>query len=65
MLALKLGELPLNDANYDLKVNFLECIFEDAKGKTIRFTWITDINLSFGLSSSESEEDNPKLRLLS
>ena len=22
--------VPLNDANYDLKVNFLECIFEDA-----------------------------------
>ena len=38
--------VPLNDANYDLKVNFLECIFEDARGKTIRFTWITDIKLN-------------------
>jgi len=38
--------VPLNDANYDIKVNFLECLFEDSKGKVIRFTWITDFNLN-------------------
>ena len=40
------NEVPLNDANYDLKVNFLECTFKDVKGKAIRFTWITDIKLN-------------------
>jgi hypothetical protein len=40
------NEVPLNDANYDLKVNFLECLFEDGRGKVVRFTWITDFHLN-------------------
>ena len=37
--------LPLNDANFDLKVNMLKCEETDTKGKTQRFSWVTDLPL--------------------
>ena len=36
------NQMPLHDANYDLKVNFLECWETDAKGDKRRFSWVTD-----------------------
>jgi hypothetical protein len=36
--------VPLNDANHDLEVNFIDCLVKDKKGKiTGHFSWITDI----------------------
>lgn len=35
--------VPLNDANHDLEVNFIECLVKDKSGKVKRFTWVTDI----------------------
>jgi hypothetical protein len=36
--------VPLNDANHDLEVNFIECFIKDKNGKiTGHFSWITDI----------------------
>lgn len=36
--------VPLNDANHDLEVNFIDCIVRDKKGKiTGHFSWVTDI----------------------
>ena len=35
--------LPLNDANFDLKVNMLKYEETDTKGKTQRFSWVTDL----------------------
>ena len=35
--------LPLNDANHDLQVNFIDCIVRDKKGKVTHFSWVTDI----------------------
>jgi hypothetical protein len=35
--------VPLNDANFDLEVNFIEYWEEDKKGKKQHFSWITDI----------------------
>ena len=40
-----LNEVPLNDANFDLKVNFLEYT-EVKKGKKKRFTWITNVKIT-------------------
>lgn len=38
------NKIPLNDANHDLEVNFIECTVKDLKGKIIgHFSWITDI----------------------
>jgi len=37
--------LPLNDANFDLKVNMLKYEETDTKGKTQRFSWVTDLPL--------------------
>ena len=37
--------VPLNDAHFDLKVNFLEYWETDKKGNQQHFTWITDIEL--------------------
>jgi hypothetical protein len=37
---------PLNDANSDCSVNFLEYEETSAKGKVQRFTWVTDIPLT-------------------
>ncbi len=35
--------LPLNDANFDLKVNMLRYEETDSKGKEKRFPWVTDL----------------------
>lgn len=40
------NEVPLNDSNMDLNVNFIECTEIDKKGKQITFSWITHIELS-------------------
>lgn len=38
------NKIPLNDANHDLEVNFIDCLVKDLKGKIIgHFSWITDI----------------------
>lgn len=37
--------LPLNDANFDLKVNMLKYEETDKKGKTKKFSWVTDLPL--------------------
>lgn len=35
--------IPLNDSNYDLQVNFIDCIVKDKKGKKTHFSWVTDL----------------------
>jgi hypothetical protein len=38
------NQIPLNDSNHDLQVNFVDCIVKDLKGKIKgHFSWITDI----------------------
>jgi len=37
--------VPLNDANFDLEVNFLECRETRPGGKERCFTWVTDIEI--------------------
>jgi hypothetical protein len=38
------NKVPLNDANHDLEVNFIDCIVRDLKGKLIgHFSWVTNI----------------------
>ena len=37
--------LPLNDANFDLKVNMLKCQQTNKKGEIKRFSWVTDLPL--------------------
>lgn len=37
-----LNDVPLNDANFDLKVNFLEYWEIRPNGKTQHFSWVTD-----------------------
>jgi hypothetical protein len=39
------NQLPLNDSNMDLNVNFLECTEINEKGKKTTFSWITHIKL--------------------
>lgn len=39
------NKVPLNDANYDLHVNFLDCIVEDPKSGRKHFSWVTDITI--------------------
>lgn len=41
-----INRVPLNDANFDLKVNFLEYEEETPKGKKKRFSWVTNIELT-------------------
>ncbi len=38
------NDVPLNDSNFDLKVNFLKYYEKNAKGKTQRFSWVTDVH---------------------
>ncbi|PID99951.1 MAG: hypothetical protein CSA79_05870 [Thiothrix nivea] len=38
--------VPLNDSHFDCEVNFLEYWETTPKGKVIRFTWVTDIELT-------------------
>lgn len=40
-----LNSVPLNDANFDLEVNFLECRETRPGGKERCFTWVTDIEI--------------------
>jgi hypothetical protein len=41
-------DVPLNEANQDLRVNFLEYQEFDAEGKCLKhFTWITDFHITF------------------
>jgi hypothetical protein len=35
--------IPLNEAQHDLEVNFIDCLIRNKKGKVIHFSWITDI----------------------
>jgi hypothetical protein len=37
------NRIPLNDANSDLLVNFIDCVIRDKKGKVTHFSWITDL----------------------
>jgi len=38
------NKVPLNDANHELEVNFIDCLVKNLKGKLIgHFSWITDI----------------------
>jgi Transposase DDE domain len=41
-----INNVPLNDSNYNTKVNFLEYWEIDKNGKTQHFSWITDIELT-------------------
>jgi hypothetical protein len=41
-----LNSAPLNDANFDLKVNFLEYWETSPKGKVNHFSWVTDIPIN-------------------
>ena len=41
-----LNGVPLNDTHFDVEVNFLEVVETTAKGKTRRFSWVTDIELT-------------------
>jgi hypothetical protein len=35
--------VPLNEANHDFQVNFIDCIVKGKKGKATHFSWITDL----------------------
>jgi hypothetical protein len=35
--------VPVNDSNYDLQVNFIDCVITDKKGKKTHFSWVTDL----------------------
>jgi hypothetical protein len=37
------NKIPLNDANHDFEVNFVDCRITDKKGKVSHFSWVTDI----------------------
>jgi hypothetical protein len=38
-----INDVPLNESNEDVRVNFIEYLEKDKKGKIQHFTWITDI----------------------
>lgn len=40
------NDVPLNESNYDLRVNFLDYFEIGSKGEKKHFTWITDFTLS-------------------
>ena len=40
------NNIPLNDANQDLLVNFIDCVVRNKKGKRIHFSWITDLKVT-------------------
>jgi hypothetical protein len=40
------NSVPINDSNYDLAVNFLEYTETNHKGKTLRFSWVTNIEIT-------------------
>jgi hypothetical protein len=41
------SEMPLNESNADLRVNFIECL-ETVKGKVQHFSWVTDLRVNKG-----------------
>ena len=41
-----LNGAPLNDANFDLEVNFLECWETRPDGRVLHFAWVTDIEVT-------------------
>ena len=41
------SEMPLNESNADLRVNFIEC-WETVKGKVQHFSWVTDLRVNNG-----------------
>ncbi len=41
-----LNGVPLNDANFDLEVNFLECQETRADGRILHFSWVTDLEVT-------------------
>ena len=41
-----LNGVPLNDSHFDVEVNFLEYVEQLPNGKTKRFCWVTDIEIS-------------------
>ena len=41
-----LNQAPLNDANFELAINFLEYWETKPSGKTLHFSWVTDIPIS-------------------
>ncbi len=41
-----LNGVPLNDANFDLEVNFLECRETRADGRILHFSWVTDLEVT-------------------
>src|ERR687896_1002491 len=40
-------DMPLNESNADLRVNFIEC-WETVKGKVQHFSWVTDLRVNKG-----------------
>lgn len=40
------NDAPLNASNEDVRVNFIECIETSAKGRTQRFSWVTDFKVT-------------------
>lgn len=40
------NDVPLNDANHDFSVNFIDCVVRDKKGKITHFSWVTDIQVT-------------------
>ncbi len=41
-----LNGVPLNEANFDLEVNFLECWETRPNGRTLHFSWVTDLEVT-------------------
>ena len=41
------SDMPLNESNADLRVNFIEC-WETLKGKVQHFSWVTDLRVNKG-----------------
>ena len=37
------NNIPLNDENHDLLVNFVDCVVRDKKGRKTHFSWVTDL----------------------
>lgn len=40
------NDVPLNDSNQQLMVNYLECTETKKNGKVTKFTWVTDIHIT-------------------
>ena len=41
-----INDIPLNKSNLDVRINFLEYMQTDPKGKEILFSWVTNIKIS-------------------